>query len=96
LKFRFLLNLEATVIKTFKSKALKELFETGRSSRVQPALHKRICVRLDQAEVLEEINLPGFNFHALRGFDPTRYTIHINDPWCITFEFSSGDAWNGE
>lgn len=40
------------------------------------------------------MNLPGFNFHTLRGFDPIRYTIHINGPWCITFEFADGDAWN--
>lgn len=91
------MDLEAPVIRTFKNKALKELFETGRSSKVQPTLHKRIFVRLDrldQAESVEEMNLPGFNFHVLRGFDPARYTIHINGPWCITFEFSAGDAWN--
>ena len=88
---------EVAVIRTFKSKALKELFETGRSSKVQPSLQKRIFLRLDrleQIERVEEMNLPGFNFHALRGFEPTRYTVHINGPWCITFEFWDGDAWN--
>ena len=90
---------EVAVIRTFKSKALKELFETGSSSKVQPALQKRIFLRLDrleQIERVEEMNLPGFNFHALRGFEPIRYTIHINGPWCITFEFSDGDAWNAD
>ena len=85
------------MIRSFRSKSLKELFETGRSSKVQPAMQKRIILRLDrleQTERLEEMNLPGFNFHALRGFDPARYTIHVNGPWCITFEFSDGDAWN--
>ncbi|WP_354557150.1 type II toxin-antitoxin system RelE/ParE family toxin [Rhizobium aquaticum] len=85
------------MIRTFKSKALKELFETGRSSKVQPALQRRINLhldRLEQIERVEEMNLPGFNFHALRGFEPPRYTVHINGPWCITFEFSDGDAWN--
>ena len=38
------------------------------------------------------MNLPGFNFHALRGFVPTRYTVHVNGPWCITFEFDAGDV----
>jgi toxin HigB-1 len=23
---------------------------------------------------------------------PQRYTIHINGPWCITFEFENGSA----
>jgi toxin HigB-1 len=39
-----------------------------------------------------EMNLPGFDFHALKGFSPTRYTIHVNGPWCITFEFDATDA----
>jgi proteic killer suppression protein len=38
------------------------------------------------------MNLPGFDFHALRGFDPTRYTVHVNGPWCITFAFDGIDA----
>src|SRR5450432_1277635 len=38
------------------------------------------------------MNLPGFDFHALKGFVPTRYSVHVNGPWCITFEFDSGDA----
>jgi toxin HigB-1 len=38
------------------------------------------------------MNLPGFDFHALKGFVPTRYKVHVNGPWCITFEFDSGDA----
>jgi proteic killer suppression protein len=38
------------------------------------------------------MNLPGFDFHALKSFVPTRYTVHVNGPWCITFEFESGDA----
>jgi proteic killer suppression protein len=37
---------------------------------------------------------PGFDFHALRGFDPTRYTVHVNGPWRITFSFADGDAFD--
>jgi hypothetical protein len=40
----------------------------------------------------EDMNLPGFDFHALRGFSPTRYMVHVNGPWCITFEFDGKDA----
>ena len=36
---------------------------------------------------LEDMRIQGFDFHALRGFVPTRYTVHINGPWRITFEF---------
>jgi len=48
--------------------------------------------RLDAAATPQEINIPGFDFHALRGFKPTRYSVHVNGPWCITFEFEDGDA----
>jgi len=47
---------------------------------------------LDQAEALLDLNLPGLDFHALNGYRPKRYTIHINGPWCITFEFTDGEV----
>lgn len=83
------------MIRSFKSKGLLELFESGKSARIDPRLHRRILVRLDRLNVAalpEDMNLPGFDFHALRGFDPTRYTVHVNGPWCITFEFDDSDA----
>lgn len=30
--------------------------------------------------------------HPLKGFKPTCYSVHVNGPWCITFEFDNGDA----
>lgn len=84
------------MIKTFKSKALADLFNTGKSSKIDARLVRRILVRLDRldaAQKPEDMNLPGFDFHALRGFDPTRYTVHVNGPWCVTFEFEAGDAY---
>ena len=75
---------------------MAELWSTGRSSKVNAALHRRLLLRLDRLDVAKsvgELNLPGFDFHALKGFDPVRYTIHINGPWCITFEFQGGDVY---
>ena len=82
------------MIKTFRHKQLEALWETGRS-RIDKRLHKRILRRLDMLDVApapEDMNIPGFDFHMLRGFVPTRYTVHVNGPWCITFEFRDGDA----
>ena len=84
------------VIKSFKSKALAELFEKGRTAKIDAKMQKRALVRLDalnDAGGLDELKMPGYDFHALRGFKPTRYTIHVNGPWCITFEFEGGDAF---
>ena len=67
----------------------------GRSSKIDAKMHRRIFVRLDRLDVAvrpEEMNVPGFDFHALQGFNPKRYSVHVNGPWCITFEFDDGEA----
>lgn len=84
------------MIKSFRSKALAELWRDGRSAKLNQSLWKRIMVRLDRldtAKTTDELNLPGFDFHSLKGFVPTRYTIHINGPWCLTFEFDMEGVW---
>ncbi|MDI1345540.1 MAG: type II toxin-antitoxin system RelE/ParE family toxin [Pseudolabrys sp.] len=83
------------MIGTFRNKALAELWATGRTARIAATMQRRILVRLERLNVVSapaQMNLPGFDFHALRGFVPTRYSVHVNGPWCITFEFDAGDA----
>jgi toxin HigB-1 len=83
------------MIVSFKSKALSDLWEKGDTSKIDGRMHTRIMRRLDAlngAIKPESMNIPGNNFHALRGFAPIRYTVHVNGPWCITFSFADGDA----
>ena len=83
------------MIRNFKSKALVELWQKRATAKIDSKLHSRIIRRLDQLDRANEppdMNLPGFNFHALRGFDPVRYTVHVNGPWCITFAFDGEHA----
>ena len=83
------------MIISFRHKGLAELFESGRSRRVKRELHAR-CMRrleaLDQAESLSDLNIPGFDLHQLRG-KPRRYSLHVNGPWCVTFEWQEGEAF---
>jgi len=82
------------MIKNFKHKGLAELFERGYSRQVKHDLQSRSLRRLevlDQAESLLDLNVPGFDFHGLRGI-PKRYSIHINGPWCITFQWEEGEV----
>ncbi len=82
------------MIKSFRHKGLAELFEKGHSAKIRQDMQRRILRRLealDQAELLTELNIPGFNFHSLHG-KPKRYSIHVNGPWCITFEWRKGNA----
>ena len=73
-------------------KGLEELFQYGKSAKVQKALVERALRRLDAmdaAKTPEALKVPGFDFHPLHG-KPKRYSVHVNGPWCITFE------WHGE
>ncbi len=82
------------MIKSFKNKDLASLWQSGKS-KIDARMHRRLLIRLDRLNasiVPEDMNLPGFDFHGLHGFNPTRYSVHINGPWCITFEFENGDA----
>ena len=83
------------MIRIFRNKGLLELWEKGRTSKIDARMQTRILRRLDALNAATEpgdLNLPGFDFHGLRGFVPVRYSIHVNGPWCITFEFADGEA----
>ncbi|MGH6778214.1 MAG: type II toxin-antitoxin system RelE/ParE family toxin [Bradyrhizobium sp.] len=82
------------MIKSFRNKALAELFQTGTSAKIDLRMHKRIKIRLDVLDTISnpsEMNRPGYDFHSLRGV-PTRYSVHVNGPWCLTFAFEGTDA----
>jgi proteic killer suppression protein len=82
------------MIKTFQNKALADLWETGETRKIDAKMHGRILRCLDYLEAATlgtEMNIPGYRFHSLRG-KPLRYSVHINGPWCITFEFEGGGA----
>lgn len=83
------------MIKTFKHKGLKELFETGKTAKIDKQLLAKAIRMLDalnRAKKPQDMNIPGYDFHSLKGFNPLRHTTHVNGPWCITFEFDANDA----
>lgn len=91
----------AAMIKSFRHKGLKALWETSQppindpQSSIDAKMHKRILSRLSRLEAAlapEDMKLPGFDFHPLKGHKPKRYTVHVNGPWCITFSFDGGHA----
>lgn len=82
------------MIRSFRNKELANLW-SGARSRIDRRFHQRILDRLDALDAAgkaSDMNIPGFDFHQLRGFDPERFTVHVNGPWCITFAFVDGDA----
>ncbi len=76
------------MIESFKHKGLQALFEKCTSAKLQKALIERALRRLDAIDIAktpEALNVPGFDFHGLQG-KPKRYSVHVNGPWCNTFE----------
>jgi proteic killer suppression protein len=83
------------MIKTFRHKGLAELWRTGRSAKIDDRMARRVIQRLealDKATRPQDMHIPGFDFHPLKG-RPQRYTVHVNGPWAVTFEFADGHAW---
>lgn len=82
------------MIRSFRSRALAAFWQRGDASRIRPDLVKRLTLRLSRLDAADRpngMNIPGFNFHRLQG-EPVRYTVHINGPWCLTFEWEGEDA----
>jgi proteic killer suppression protein len=82
------------MIRSFRNRALAGFWHRGDASRIRPDLVKRLSLRLSRLDAATEpgqLNIPGFNFHRLQG-RPMRYTVHVNGPWCLTFEWEGEDA----
>ena len=83
------------MILTFGSKGLAELFEKRKTAKVDAKLQPkilRILDALDRATRPQDMRIPGFDFHPLKGFNPTRYSVHVNGPRCVTFAFEGDNA----
>lgn len=82
------------MIRSFRNKELANLW-AGSRSKIDSRMHDRLLARLDvlnAAAKPEDMDVSGWDFHMLRG-KPQRFTVHVNGPWCLTFEFDGGDAW---
>ena len=63
------------MIKSFRHKGLKRLFETGERRGVTPELANRLRRQLDvlnRARTTRDMNLPGYRLHQLRVIGPAR------------------------
>jgi toxin HigB-1 len=83
------------MIKSFKDRRLKRLYERGDRSRVAPDMVERIeniLAVLDAAATLEAINLPGFRLHALKGDLAGYWSVTVRANWRVIFRFEGGDA----
>lgn len=84
------------MIKSFRHKGLRTLFETGSATGVQPAHAKRLRMQLaamDTANEIGDLDIPGWRLHPLKGELARRWSIAVNGNWRVTFEFRDGNAY---
>jgi len=84
------------VIKSFRHKGLRTLFESGSAAGVQPNHAKRLRMQLaalDTAQAIDDMDIPGFRLHPLKGELVGRWSVSVNGNWRVTFEFREGNAY---
>ena len=83
------------MIKSFKHKGLRELFENGKTKRISVDFSARLLRQMDaisQADTPEELNFPGYDLHELKGELAGSWAMRVNKNWRLTFRFVDGNA----
>ena len=85
------------MIRSFRHRGLKRMYDRGDTSRVGPDLAKRVALALadlDEAHNPADLDLPGYRFHPLKGGLKGHWSIAISGNWRVTFRFVDGDAYD--
>lgn len=83
------------MIKSFRHRGLKRLFERGDRARVPAGMLDRIeniLAVLDRAKVPEHMDLPGFRLHPLKGNLRGFWAVAVRANWCMIWRFDGTDA----
>ncbi len=84
------------MIKSFRHKGLKALFEMGTTAGIQVAHAPRLAAmlrRLNETTNAQGMNLPGWGLHPLKGRDLKGYfLVWVSGNWRMTFTFDGIDA----
>ena len=83
------------MIKSFRHRGLKALYDGRTAKRVSPAHLDRlrdILAVLDRSRVPEDMGLPGFRLHPLKGALKGHWAVSVSENWRVTFRFENGHA----
>ena len=87
------------MIRSFKHRGLKRLYERGDRSGIRPDLLEsveEILARLDDAEAPQALNLPGYRLHPLKGDLKGFWSVTVRANWRIIFRFQGADSFDVE
>jgi toxin HigB-1 len=85
------------MIRTWKHKGLRDLFETGRTRHIEQKYTQRVAAilaHLDAARVLSDMDQPSYALHHLRPMRPNTWSVTVKQNWRVTFVFENGDAYD--
>jgi proteic killer suppression protein len=85
------------MIRGFRHKGLKRLYEEGDRRGVNPQHAEKIVMilgLLDVALVVEDLNLPTFRLHSLTGDLQGFWSVTVRANWRIIFRFESGEIFD--
>lgn len=88
------------MIKSFRDKETRKLFERERTGKFPPQLEDRMLKKLlilDAATNIDDLRVPpGNRLKKLKNDRVTEYSIRINDQWRLCFKWKNGDAYEIE
>jgi proteic killer suppression protein len=87
------------VIRSFKHRGLKRLFERDDRGGIRPDLVdtvERILTVLDNAATPQALNIPRYRLHPLKGDFKGLWSVTVRANWRIIFRFEETDAFDVE
>ncbi len=83
------------MIKSFRHRGLKRLFERGDRAQVRADMLDKIeniLAVLDHANEPDKMNLPGFHLHPLTGDLRGFWSVTVRANWRVIWRFDGADA----
>jgi proteic killer suppression protein len=83
------------VIKRFRHRGLKRLFEDGDASKIPPDTREKIeniLFVLNRTGTPSDMDLPGFRPHPLKGKLQGFWAVTVRGNWRIVWRFENADA----
>jgi proteic killer suppression protein len=88
------------MIKSFRCKETKNIFERKRSRKLPPNIQRTAMRKLwmiDAATIINDLRIPLANrLEKLKGKRKGQHSIRINKQWRICFNWRSGNAYHVE
>lgn len=85
------------MIRKFRHRGLKRLFENGDTSKVPADYLERvenILFLLDTASNPRALEIPSYRLHRLKGDMKGFWSVMVSGNWRIIFKFEDGEAYD--